>query len=48
MEAEVLPRLWKGGEVGMTEKQKAILWLDSFVKCKEPMVLIPKTLIKLI
>ena len=32
----------------MTEKQEAILWLDSFVKCKEPMVLIPKTLIKLI
>lgn len=32
----------------MTEKQKAILWLGSFLKCKEQMILIPKTLIKLI
>lgn len=31
----------------MTEKQQAILWLDSFMKNKEPLVLIPKPLIRL-
>ena len=31
----------------MTEKEQAILWLNSFRKNKEPMVLIPKTLIRL-
>ena len=31
----------------MTEKQQAILWLDCFMKNKEPLVLMPKTLIRL-
>lgn len=31
----------------MTEREKAILWLSSFVKNKEPMTLIPKQLIRL-
>lgn len=31
----------------MTEKQQAILWLDSFMKNNEPLVLIPKPLIRL-
>ena len=31
----------------MTEKQQAVLWLDSFMKNKEPLVLIPKPLIRL-
>lgn len=35
-----------GGE-NMTTKEKAILWLNSFVKNKEPMTLIPKQLIRL-
>lgn len=34
--------------MGMTDVEKAILWLDSFVKNKEPMTLIPKQLIMLI
>ena len=37
----------KVGEVGMTDREKAILWLDSFVKNKEPFTLIPKQLIRL-
>ena len=32
----------------MTVREKAILWLSSFVKNKEPMTLIPKQLIRLI
>ena len=35
------------GETGMTDKEKAMLWLKSFVKNKEPMTLIPKQLIRL-
>lgn len=31
----------------MTDKEKAMLWLKSFVKNKEPMTLIPKQLIRL-
>lgn len=31
----------------MTDREKALLWLNSFVKNKEPMTLIPKQLIKL-
>lgn len=31
----------------MTEKEQAILWLGSFVKNKEPMILVPKPLIRL-
>lgn len=37
----------KGGEVGVTEREQAILWLNSFIKNKEPMTLIPKQLIRL-
>lgn len=33
--------------MGMTAKEEAILWLNSFVKNKEPMTLIPKQLIRL-
>lgn len=33
--------------MGVTEKQQAVLWLDSFMKNKEPLVLIPKPLIRL-
>lgn len=36
------------GETGMTDKEKAMLWLKSFVKNKEPMTLIPRQLIRLI
>ena len=31
----------------MTDREKAVLWLNSFVKNKEPMTLIPKQLIRL-
>ena len=31
----------------MTDREKAMFWLDSFVKNKEPMTLIPKQLIRL-
>ena len=31
----------------MTEKEHAILWLSSLVKNKEPMILVPKPLIRL-
>ena len=31
----------------MTDREKALLWLNSFVKNKEPMTLIPKQLIRL-
>ena len=31
----------------MTDREKAMLWLKSFVKNKEPMTLIPKQLIRL-
>ena len=31
----------------MTTREEAILWLNSFVKNKEPMTLIPKQLIRL-
>ena len=31
----------------MTVREEAILWLNSFVKNKEPMTLIPKQLIKI-
>jgi len=31
----------------MTEREQALLWLDSFRKNKEPMTLIPKSLIRL-
>lgn len=31
----------------MTDSEKAMLWLNSFVKNKEPMTLIPKQLIRL-
>lgn len=31
----------------MTEKQQALLWLDSFMKNKEPLVLMPKQIIRL-
>lgn len=33
--------------MGMTTREEAILWLNSFVKNKEPMTLIPKQLIRL-
>ena len=39
--------LRKVGEVGMTDREKALLWLNSFIKNKEPMTLIPKQLIRL-
>lgn len=32
----------------MTDREKAMLWLNSFVKNKEPMTLIPKQLIRLL
>lgn len=32
----------------MTDRETAILWLDSFVKNKDPFTLIPKQLIRLI
>lgn len=31
----------------MTEREQAVLWLDSFMKNEEPLVLIPKQLIRL-
>ena len=31
----------------MTEREQAVLWLDSFMKNKEPMILIPRQLVKL-
>ena len=31
----------------MTDREKVMLWLNSFVKNKEPMTLIPKQLIRL-
>ena len=31
----------------MTDREEALLWLNSFVKNKEPMTLIPKQLIRL-
>ena len=37
----------KVGEVGMTTREEAILWLSSFAKNKDPMTLIPKQLIRL-
>ena len=37
----------KVGEVGVTTREKAVLWLNSFVKNKETMTLIPNQLIRL-
>lgn len=32
----------------MTEREQVMLWINSFMKNKEPMVLVPKVLIRLI